>query len=234
MSKLKDSRNIIEYLTKLLWNTKYVVNGKLNRTLLKEDIRSYNEELIEILLKDEIFKNRFTLKISGTTILKTETLVRVLEFKDYMPDNFTKYANEIGIYIDGKNIMKSPEIVLNFPYKDAYLTAGMTKEDVEKIGGKIINELNKKIESDEVFLNEVIAADDIAALKEPKALKNVKKYTVENPEGIPVGTFNDNDNLIIKGNNLIALHSIKKRFYKSIKGIFIDPPYFFYKHIDVV
>lgn len=230
MSKLKDSRNIIEYLTKLLWNTKYVVNGKLNRTLLKEDIRSYNEELIEILLKDEIFKNRFTLKISGTTILKTETLVGVLEFKDYMPDNFTKYANEIGIYIDGKNIMKSPEIVLNFPYKDAYLTAGMTKEDVEKIGGKIINELNKKIESDEVFLNEVIAADDIAALKEPKALKNVKKYTVENPEGIPVGTFNDNDNLIIKGNNLIALHSIKKRFYKSIKGIFIDPPYFFYKH----
>ena len=33
------------------------------------------------------------------------------------------------------------------------------------------------------------------------------------------------DNLIIKGNNLLALHSLKKEFVGKIKLIYIDPPY---------
>lgn len=37
--------------------------------------------------------------------------------------------------------------------------------------------------------------------------------------------LNDTDNLIIKGNNLIALHSLKKRFAGKVKLIYIDPPY---------
>ncbi len=34
-----------------------------------------------------------------------------------------------------------------------------------------------------------------------------------------------NDNLIIKGNNLVVLHSLKKRFAGKVKLIYIDPPY---------
>ncbi|EIQ2586335.1 site-specific DNA-methyltransferase, partial [Listeria innocua] len=33
------------------------------------------------------------------------------------------------------------------------------------------------------------------------------------------------DNLIIKGNNLIALHTLKKRYAKKVKLIYLDPPY---------
>lgn len=33
------------------------------------------------------------------------------------------------------------------------------------------------------------------------------------------------ENLIIKGNNLLALHSIKKEFAGKVKLIYIDPPY---------
>jgi adenine-specific DNA-methyltransferase len=33
------------------------------------------------------------------------------------------------------------------------------------------------------------------------------------------------DNLIIKGNNLLALHSLKKEFAGKVKLIYIDPPY---------
>lgn len=33
------------------------------------------------------------------------------------------------------------------------------------------------------------------------------------------------DNLIIKGNNLLALHSLKKRFAGKVKLIYINPPY---------
>lgn len=38
-----------------------------------------------------------------------------------------------------------------------------------------------------------------------------------------------NDNLIIKGNNLLALYSLKNRFPKGVKLILIDPPYYFTK-----
>ena len=33
------------------------------------------------------------------------------------------------------------------------------------------------------------------------------------------------ENLIIKGNNLIALHSLKQQFRGQVKLIYIDPPY---------
>ena len=33
------------------------------------------------------------------------------------------------------------------------------------------------------------------------------------------------ENLIIKGNNLIALHSLKEEFARKVKLIYIDPPY---------
>ncbi|MFC2738343.1 MAG: site-specific DNA-methyltransferase, partial [Leptotrichia wadei] len=37
--------------------------------------------------------------------------------------------------------------------------------------------------------------------------------------------FSENDNLIIKGNNLIALASLLKRYEGKVKCIYIDPPY---------
>ena len=33
------------------------------------------------------------------------------------------------------------------------------------------------------------------------------------------------DNLIIKGNNLLALHTLKKEFAGKVKLIYIDPPF---------
>ena len=38
-------------------------------------------------------------------------------------------------------------------------------------------------------------------------------------------TFNENDNLIIKGNNLLAIASLLKKYEGKIKCIYIDPPY---------
>ena len=46
----------------------------------------------------------------------------------------------------------------------------------------------------------------------------------------PVSEIKDTDNLIIKGNNLLALHSLKKRFSGKIKSIIIDPPTYFKKN----
>jgi adenine specific DNA methylase Mod len=41
----------------------------------------------------------------------------------------------------------------------------------------------------------------------------------------PVGEVSEDDNLLIKGNNLLALHSLKARYAGKVKLIYIDPPY---------
>ena len=45
--------------------------------------------------------------------------------------------------------------------------------------------------------------------------------------GYETSSISDDDNLIIKGNNLIALHSLKKKYAGKVKQIIIDPPYYF-------
>lgn len=57
----------------------------------------------------------------------------------------------------------------------------------------------------------------------PKVLGSAIKYSKNGIEEI--NQFDENDNLIIKGNNLIALASLLKRYEGKVKCIYIDPPY---------
>jgi len=75
----------------------------------------------------------------------------------------------------------------------------------------------------------VLARDEIDRLFESKAFTNITKYS-QNKKEIPLAFARDEngvikDNLIIKGNNLLALHSLKKQFKGQVKLIYIDPPY---------
>lgn len=58
---------------------------------------------------------------------------------------------------------------------------------------------------------------------------NWKKYDKDGEH--TVSSIENTDNLIIKGNNLVVLHSLKKRFAGRVKLIYIDPPYYFPKKI---
>jgi len=42
---------------------------------------------------------------------------------------------------------------------------------------------------------------------------------------VPISSISLNDNLIIKGNNLLTLYSLKEKYQGKIKLIYIDPPY---------
>lgn len=135
---------------------------------------------------------------------------------------FTKFSNRIGLYSNqtGNYIANTPEVVLNFPFKDTVLEGGMTKEDSGR---------------DERFLHIEIDKKDIDALEDPKVLTNFK-YIDGNGETELNSTsdiefFDENgklkQNLLIKGNNFLALHSLKERLSNSVKLIYIDPPYYF-------
>lgn len=69
----------------------------------------------------------------------------------------------------------------------------------------------------------MIAKEERDTLLQPKVLTNMKKYDKNGEHDIT--EFNDDDNLIIKGNNLLALHRLKERYAKKVKLIYIDPPY---------
>lgn len=188
--------------------TQYWDNEILLKNRVSEDLRNYDPELITALLSNEGIKKQFEITINGTSIFKIEEFIQMLTYKDFWEDSYTKYSNKIGLTAGGKYLDYNSDVVLDFPFKDCILEGGMTKEEVGK---------------KEVYYNKVIARDEVDTLLSPKVFTNTKKYTKDG-EG-EVSEVSDTDNLIIKGNNLLALHSLKERYAGKVKCIYIDPPY---------
>lgn len=205
---LEHIRSVLEQ-----FDNKYITDtGVLKRNNVIEDLDKYDRDLMTALLSDELIHNSYTEKIAGVEVFKLNQFIEMLEFKSYWEDSYTKYSNKIGLTTGGKFIDESADVVLDFPFKDTVLKAGMSKEDLEN-----------SADADEPFLNEVIAKTEIDELLEPKILVNAKKF--DSSGGANITSISDDDNLIIKGNNLIALHSLKKRYIGKVKFIYIDPPY---------
>lgn len=195
---------------------KYYIGEVINKNKIIQDFDNYNENLIEAFISNETIKKNFTVNIAGNIVIQTNKIIELFEADEYWQDSYTKYSKRIGLTSSNKFIDESTDVVLDFPYKDTILKASMSKEDTDK------NELRP----DEPFFNEVIAKEEIDVLLDKKLFKNTKKYNENGSQNID--HFNENDNLIIKGNNLLSLHSLKGQFKKKIKLIYIDPPYFFH------
>lgn len=228
---MSKSRNIIEYLENLLVDTNYIRNGELNRTLLIEQLRDGNESLYKLLVSDDYINRLFVKIINENKQFDIIGFSDVIQMKEYMPDSYTKYANEIGLTSSGRSINKLRTVVLDFPHKDSILVGGMTKEDNKKVTAKdlkqigiesvnsiTVNNIINEVSSEEIFLNEVVSYDDIQSLKEPKALVDATLYNSENIDGRPAKIYNG-ENLLIKGNNYIALNSLIPRFKGTISSI---------------
>ena len=164
-------------------------------------------------------------------VFDKEKFIRFVNNKAFLPDSYTSFKNKIGLTVNGHYLSESRDVVLAWPYKDCVLEGGQTKEDQKR---------------DEVFWNEILAPDEIDRLLAPKVLTGFKRYDAsviaseakQSPEGGEIASaeklprndsavieIQDTDNLIIKGNNLLALHSLKKRFAGKVKLIYIDPPF---------
>src|SRR5699024_4240269 len=132
----------------------------------------------------------------------------MLRYKNYWENSYTKYSNEIGLTSEGKYLNYNTDVVLDFPHKDSVLEGGMTKEDQGK---------------EEIYYHNVLAKEEIDTLLSSKVITNIKKYNEDSEHDIT--EFSNKDNFIIKGNNLVALNSLKERYENKIKMIYIDPPY---------
>lgn len=181
---------------------------KLLKNKLVELVSNDDEKLLELLLKDSEAKKHFFKKISDSNIFLKDRFLQFITMNEFLPDSFTAFENEIGLSDDKKLITQKDEISLVFPHKDCILEGGQTKEEVKR---------------DEIFYNTILAPDEIDRIKEPKVLVNWKKFDKEG--GHEVKEISKQDNLIIKGNNLLALYSLLPKYRSEIKLIYIDPPY---------
>lgn len=204
------NKNIFEIVAEVLkTNSKYISDdGKLLKAMVYSDVMTMNKELLSLLLSDEKIKERFFENVNGTLVFDKQKFAWFIESKEFLPDSYTRYTNKIGLTHNGDFISKSNDVVLDFPYKDCVLEGGQDKDDQKR---------------KEIFYNETIASDEISKMLAPKVFTNTKRYTKDGVEENI--TFDENDNLIIKGNNLIALSSLLKRYEGKVKCIYIDPPY---------
>lgn len=201
---------ILDKLSKAVeTNAKYKVEDALNKNLLAEDARKYETGLLNLLQKDKDLKSHFFAETDGGLVFKKDVFLQFISNKEFLPDSYTRYANKIGLGSDDGSLLSgNKDVVLNWPYKDAVLEGGQDKEDQKR---------------SEVFFNEVLAPDQITRLLDDKVFTNWKRYDKNGEHELD--ELKDDDNLIIKGNNLVVLHSLKKRYAGKVKLIYIDPPY---------
>ena len=184
-------------------------DGKLLRNKVLEASEKMDSELLSILLSDEITKAAYFTEVNGIFVFDKQRFAWIIQNKNFLPDSYTRYKNKIGLINDkGEFIANSHDVELVFPYKDCILEGGQTKEDQKK---------------DEIFYNETLAPDQVTNLLAPKAFCNAKKYDKDGVHEIT--EISDDDNLIIKGNNLLALSSLLEKYRGQISLIYLDPPY---------
>ncbi|MYC74254.1 site-specific DNA-methyltransferase, partial [Candidatus Poribacteria bacterium] len=213
MSKEKFDKKLIKLLES---NPDFVDKaGSLHRANVRERAGKLDPDLIKLLLTNKEVEAKFFKEIEGRWIFDSNTFVDYITDKNFFADSYTKFRKKIGLNIDGKYLRERGEVALVWPYKDCVLEGGQTKE----------KEKNRK----EIFFNEILAADEINRIFDPKVLTNWKRYTVTGEQEVTnIQCDQDGlirENLIIKGNNLIALHTLKEQFREKVKLIYIDPPY---------
>lgn len=208
--------NLLDSLKTLLQKDERLVSeGELLKNKIIELALKLDKDLIKLLLSDKKMKEVFFADVDEALIFDKDKFIRFVSNKQFLPDSYTAFKNKIGLVDEkGEFISEKKEVVLSWPYKDCVLEGEMTKEDQKR---------------DEIFWNETLAPDEISRLLEPKVFTNAKRIDKDGEHKFDEFKTDRNgdikDNLIIKGNNLLALHSLKKRFAGRVKLIYIDPPY---------
>lgn len=184
-------------------------DGQLLKPRVQDAVTQLDAQLIRQLMAAPALKEHFFKSVDGITIFDQEKFMWVVNSKEFLPDSYTSYRNKIGLSANDHELLTSSnEVSLVWPYKDCVLEGGQDKEDEKR---------------DEIFYNETLAPDEVGRLLAPKAFRNATRYTADGEEHVT--EFDENHNLIIKGNNLLALSSLLERYEGQVKCIYIDPPY---------
>lgn len=185
-------------------------DGVLMRNAVVEAALAVDPGLVGLLMEHDGLRRNFFTEVGGVMVFDKVRFQRFVSSKSFLPNSYTAYKNttvELAID-DGSSVAAGREVVLAWPHKDCLLEGGQTREEARR---------------QETFWSEVLAPDDINRLTEPKVLTAWQRHDSSGAHA--VDAISPNDNLIIKGNNLLALHSLKRIYGGRVKLIYIDPPF---------
>lgn len=192
----------------LAQDDRFANNGQLLKHTILDAAAHLDEALLRLLWSDEWAKATFFKFNEAFVVFDQSVFQQFIRQQSFLNDSYTAFKNKIGLH-DGQQYLKErKDVQLAWAYKDTVLEGGQRKEDQRR---------------GERFWNTTLAATEIDRLLSPKVLTNVKRFDQNDIESVT--TFNSDDHLLLKGNNLIALHSLQARFRGQIKLIYIDPPY---------
>jgi len=188
--------------------------GELVPAAVQDRAWKTDRDLVKLLLSDKDIKDKFFEEIEGHWVFNTNTFIDYISQKNFLDNSYTRFHQNIGLTIGGKFLRERGDVALVWPHKDTVLEGGQTKEEEKR---------------KEIFFNEVLAQDEINRLLDPKVLTDFVRYTAKGKEKVTGFKRDENgiirENLIIKSNNLLALHTLKTQFREQVKLIYIDPPY---------
>jgi len=188
--------------------------GELLIAAVQDRAWKIDRDLVKLLLSDKDIKAKFFDEIEEHWIFNINTFLEYISQKNFLDNSYTRFRNRIGLTISEKYLRERGEVALVWAYKDTVLEGGQTKEEEKR---------------KEIFFNEVLAQDEINRLLDPKVLTNFTRYTAKGKQPVKEFKRDENgvirENLILKGNNLLALHTLKTQFRGQVKLIYIDPPY---------
>ena len=197
-----------EELEKLLKKDDRFVSkdGKVMRNAVYEAANKMDEKLISLLLSDESIANLFFKKVNKVYVFDKQNFNFVINNREMLPDSYTRYKQDIGLVNSREDFISATnDVVLSFPFKDCVLEFDSTDPDEKR---------------EEIFFNEVLAYDEIDHLFSDKVLTNATFIDKKGEKEIT--KLDDNSNLLIKGNNLLAMHSLLKRYKGQVKLMYWD------------
>lgn len=202
-------QNLLKELTDLLTgDDRLVSEGKLLKNKVVELALALDPKLLKVLLSNDAIKAHFFTFVDDIVVFDKLKFQKFVSNKAFLPDSYTAYKNKIGLTSADSYVADNQQVVLAWAYKDCVLEGGQSKDDAARA---------------EVFWNETLAPEEIDRLLSPKVLTNWQRFTSDGEQ--PVSTVTLDDSLLIKGNNLLAIHSLLNTHRGKIKLICIDPPY---------
>lgn len=181
-------------------------DGKVMRNAVYEASNKMDEKLLSLLMSDKKIKEIFFKKVNDIYVYDKNKFNFVINNRQMLPNSYTRYKQDIGL-INSKDdyISATNDVVLSFPFKDCVLEFDSTDPNQKR---------------EELFYNEILAHDEIDHLFSNKVLTNAKLIDKDGEKEIT--EFDEDSNLLIKGNNLLAMHSLLPRYKGKVKLMYWD------------
>ncbi len=197
-----------ELVTLLSSDDSLVAEGRLLKNLAIERALRLDPDLLRLLRSNDRLRQHFFADLGDIAVFDKVKFQRFVNNKQFLPDSYTAYRNRIGLTAGDDYLAERHDVVLAWPYKDCVLEGGQDREDAQR---------------NEVFWNETLAPDEIDRLLAPKAFTDFTRFSNKGEQ--KAESISAEDNLIIRGNNLLALHSLMPVYEEGIDLIYIDPPF---------